>query len=207
MIDRDKANKAARISQDPADWNHYRRLKNRVNSAVDKDKKNHYNKIYNDHISKNDAGTTFKNAKDQVGWKSPSSPINFIVEGKPVTDPQKMAEIQVDTFSNKVQKLIDDLPITDIDPLATLNESLSGWKGKSDREVFKLEPTTSLKLLSIIGKIKNSTSFAHDKLDAMMIKHGIQYLHAPLVHVINLSIRMEKFVNRWKVGKILPLHK
>ena len=113
----------------------------------------------------------------------------------------------MNTFQNKVQKLINELPATQQDPLDTLKKALDGWKDKDKRTLLKFEQTTSVKLLTIIAKMNNSTSFGNDRMDSMMIKHGIQHLHAPLVYVINLSIQLEKFATRWKIGKNLPLHK
>ena len=207
MLERDNAMKLARSTGDPANWKHYRALRNRVNTEVDKDKKVHYTRIYSKHTENKDIGAIYTTAKNQVGWKTTQTPTSFQIDGKQITSPQEMADIQSITFHNKVQKLINDLPAPTQDPLTVLQEALENWDDKDQREEFNFAPITSVQLLSIIAKMNNSTSFAHDKLDSMMLKHGIQHLHAPIVHIINLSIRSEKFASRWKIGKILPLHK
>ena len=53
----------------------------------------------------------------------------------------------------------------------------------------------------------NTTSAANDRLDALAIKHGAKILHGPITHIINCSIRTLKFATKWKIGKLLPLHK
>ena len=53
-----------------------------------------------------------------------------------------------------------------------------------------------------MGKLGHNTSSAHDTMNAMIIKLGIQTLHKPLVHIINLSIGQGKFacqMESWKV--------
>ena len=61
--------------------------------------------------------------------------------------------------------------------------------------------------LRIIKDLGNTTSSAHDRLDSLALKHGAAILHRPLTHVINTSIKTSKFASRWKIGKLLPLHK
>ena len=109
--------------------------------------------------------------------------------------------------AGKVQKLIRELPQMNDDPLAVLQEALDCWENKDARNEFAFKPIKSLDLLKIVGKMGNTSSSANDRLDALMIKNGIQYLHEPLLHVINLSISTNTFASRWKIGKLLPLHK
>ena len=53
----------------------------------------------------------------------------------------------------------------------------------------------------------NTTSEANDRIDALALKHGAQVLHGPITHVINCLIKTLKFATKWKIGKLLPLHK
>ena len=50
-----------------------------------------------------------------------------------------------------------------------------------------------------------SNSAAHDKIDAAVIKHGAALLHGPITHIVNISITSERFVTKWKIGRLLPL--
>ena len=56
-------------------------------------------------------------------------------------------------------------------------------------------------------ELGNTTSSAHDRLDNLALKHGATTLHGPLTHIINLSIKTATFASKWKIGKLLPLHK
>ena len=56
-------------------------------------------------------------------------------------------------------------------------------------------------------KMGNTTSSGNDRIDALAIKHGAAILHGPITHVVNLSILTSTFAAKWKIGKLLPLHK
>ena len=189
-------------------WSQYRKLRNEVNHLVDKDKKSHYDDIYERHCTSNDVGATYRVAKNQAGITKNSTPTSFLHEGIKITDPQAMADLQMKVFSDKIDKLISDLPPPSMEPCALLEKSLNDWgPRKVARETFKFKTITSLDTLKIIKELGNTTSSAHDRLDALALKHGAAVLHGPLTHVINTSIRTSKFASRWKIGKLLPLHK
>ena len=119
-----------------------------------------------------------------------------------------MAEVQINAFHNKTEKLVNQIPTTTSDPLSTLQAAMNNWgQPKLNREAFRLKTVTKLEVLNIIKKLGNTTSTAIDQIDAMAIKHGAMVLHGPITHVINLSIVSEKFASSWKIGKLLPLHK
>ena len=129
-------------------------------------------------------------------------------DGKKITDPQLMADLQMAVFSNKTAKLISELPPPVMDPCEVLQESLDNWGNKKDsRKRFNFTTVSNLETLNIIKDISNTTSSANDRIDAISIKHGASILHGPITHVINCSIRTAKFATRWKIGKLLPLHK
>ena len=64
-----------------------------------------------------------------------------------------------------------------------------------------------METLKILKELGNKTSSVHDRIDALSLKHGAQILHGPITHIVNCSIRTSKFASKWKIGKLLPLHK
>ena len=205
---RDDMREQARNSGNQDSWTEYRRLRNNVNRLVNKDRKRHYDLTYKRHLINNDVGATYQTAKSQAGISKNSTQTSFIHEGRKVTDPQAMADIQMKVFTDKIDKLISDLPPPDMDPCSLLQKSLDDWGNRKDaREVFKFKTITNIDTLKVIRDLANSTSSAHDRLDALALKHGASMLHGPLTHVINTSIKSSRFASRWKIGKLLPLHK
>ena len=158
-----------------------------------KDRKQHLKTTYEKHLENDDVKATYATAKLHAGWKATTTPISFQIEGEKITNPQEMANIQMEAFKAKTKKLIDQLPPPVVDPLATLKEALHKWEGKDTREVFSLKNITNMKTLEIINKLGYSGSMAHDTLDTMAIKHGAQHLYKPITHLINLSINQSKF--------------
>ena len=208
MKRRDTLRELARSTDDPNRWKEYRTLRNEVNRQVNSDRKKYYDDIYTRHHTNGDVGATYRAAKNQVGWSKSTSPVTFVHEGVKITDPQTMADLQMEVFKNKTEKLIRDLPVVAADPCKTLRESLDKWGSKRDsRETFRFETVTNLDTLEIIKEISNTTSSANDRIDAISIKHGAEILHGPITHVINQSIKSSKFATKWKIGKLLPLHK
>ena len=205
---RDETRDLAKNTNEPETWRQYRRLRNEVNRLVDKDKKLHYDNIYERLSTENDVGATFRTAKNQAGISKNSTPTSFLHEGVKITDPQSMANLQMKVFSDKIDKLISELPPPSMDPCSTLEKALDDWGPRRDaRETFKFKTITSIDTLKIIKELGNTTSSANDRLDSLALKHGESILHGPLTHVINTSINTSKFASRWKIGKLLPLHK
>ena len=208
MNDRDTTRERARRLDDEEAWKLYRSQRNRVNRFVDRDRKKHYDDIYTRHHQNKDVSATYKAAKNQVGWSKNTSPTSFSVDGKRITDPQEMANLQSKTFADKTSKLIDELPPPTVDPCLSLQQSLDRWgPKKSARDTFELDTITNMDTLKILKDLGNNTSSANDRIDALALKHGAQILHGPMTHVINCSIKTSQFATKWKIGKLLPLHK
>ena len=207
MTDRDRVREEARCGQDPTKWNSYRKLRNKVNTELDKDRREYYLNIYSKQLEQKDVSGIYKLAKIQAGWKATSTPVSFLVNGRKVTAPQELADVQLQSFKNKTATLIRNLPPPPEDPLTNLEEAMRNWQNKDNREVLKFRKVTKLETLQIINKLGYSSSTAHDRLDAMAVKHGASILHGPITHVINLSIGQSKFAAHWKIGRLLPLHK
>ena len=140
---------------------------------MDKERREHYRKIYDIHLVNKYISVTYNTAKIQAGWKTKNTQVSFLVDGKRVTAPQDLANIKMETFNNKNQN-----PLQAVDPLSKLS---ARWG--------------------------NRMRTADDGLDNMINKHGAEILHGPITQLINSSIRQEKFTARWKISKILPLHK
>ena len=149
-----------------------------------------------------------RRAKNQVGITKNTSPTSFLVEGKKITDPQDMANLQSKTFSDKTSKLINELSPPSVDPCSSQQNSLNKWGvRKENRVTFEFKTISNLDTLKILKDLGNTTSAANDRIDALSLKHGAQILHAPITHIINCSIKTSQFATKWKISKLLPLHK
>ena len=205
---RDNTRERARVANDAELWTSYRSQRNLVNRLVNDDRKKHYDELYARHSKNKDVGAIYKAAKNQVGWKKSSTPASFTVEGNKVTDPLVMANLQSKTFEEKTKCLLENLPPPSIDPVSVLQNSLNSWGVKKDsRDIFEFRKVEKIDILNVLKDLGNTTSSGNDKIDALALKHGAQVLHGPIAHIVNCSIASSKFASRWKIGKLIPLHK
>ena len=205
---RDNTRERARVANDAEIWKSYRSQRNLVNRLVNDDRKKHYDDLYARHCKNKDVGAIYKAAKNQVGWKKNSTPTSFTIEGTKITDPLAMANLQSKTFEDKTKKLLEDLPPPSIDPVSTLQNSLNSWGAKKEvRGTFKFTKIDNLDTLKVLKDLGNTTSSANDNIDSLSMKHGAQILHGPITHIVNCSISTARFASKWKIGKLLPLHK
>ena len=106
---------------------------------MEANRKQHYSETYNRHSETKDVSGTYKTAKIQAGWKATATLITFNIQGRKVTAPQEIADIQLDTFRKKTEKLLNQLPPITQDPLSSLEGAMGKWAGKADRPSLKFK--------------------------------------------------------------------
>ena len=84
---------------------------------------------------------------------------------------------------------------------------MSKWKYKNNIEKLKFKEVSENEIEKYIKKLKTSSSFGHDKIDARALKIAQKVLIPHITYVINLSISKSKFINKWRIGKVIPLYK
>ena len=174
---------------------------------VKEDRNNYFLKHFKNMEENNDLKGTYKLLKKQAGWATGGNPSSFLLDGKLETSPRKLAETQMNFFKNKTQQLLNELTITNDDPLEILNKTMEKWENSGNREKFKLRNITELESLSILKELGNTTASGMDGIDAVSLKAIATHIYKPLTHLVNLSISSKKIANKWKLAKIIPLHK
>ena len=207
MKTRDDARNVARLSQNPADWQVYKNLRNLCTTSLKKDKKLHYKSKFLEFKNENDSGKLFKMTKKLLGWSKSSAPVYFLDNGQAIRSPQKMANLLLDTFSKKVEFLLRSLPPVSEDPHSILKSALRKWGKSNEREKFSLREISLIETANLLQRLGNSKSYGHEGLDAMSLKVAATSLLIPISYIVNLSIRKKKFANQWKIGKLVPIFK
>ena len=203
---RDRCLQIARQSGTQADWDNYRYLRNDCTTSMRADKKAHFAKIYSDLNINSDIGGLYRVTKEQLGQQSGGPPKSLIVEGRRINSPREMAiEIQK-ACSNKIKDLIQKLPPGGDNPLKLLDKAMNRWRkpGQVECEIKEISVADTLSLINELGK---STAFGGDYIDAQSIKLAANTLANPISHLVNLSLRNGNFPNRWKLTRVVPLHK
>ena len=158
---RDSAREMARLSQDPVHWGIYRQMRNACTTSLRKDQKEYHKIFYMRYETENDIGSLYKLTKHQLGWGGGGgSPESFIIDGQRVSAPTKMANIQLDHFTEKINKITRRLRDNMGDPHKTLKLALERWGAlAAQRPKFQLReislsetclPNPQIRELSII---------------------------------------------------------
>ena len=102
MTLRDLALETASKHHQTEDWKLYRRLKNKCNKLIKLDRSNHFKSLNEVHMKNNDSASLFKLSKNRMNIKTGGQPTAFLVEGKLVTAPKEVANLQIDFFQKKI---------------------------------------------------------------------------------------------------------
>ena len=207
IIQRDIARDIAVISSQEEDWGTYRRLRNRCNKNIKKDRRDNQKEIFKKCQDNKDSKGLFRYTKKKMGWKVGGTPQVFQIDGKMITNPTTMANIQMEYYHKKVKKLVENLPPQTADPLSSLREAMARWGKATQIPELRLKSVTPSEVVKLIKDMGNSHSFGLDGIDSGTLKISPEAIAAPIAHIINLSIQTSKFPGRWKLGKIVPLFK
>ena len=72
---------------------------------------------------------------------------------------------------------------------------------------FGVSQINKWELDKIVKSIQNKSSSGYDGMSNKLLKEIYDSIHAPLLHVINLSITKGVFPDEWKIAKIVPIYK
>ena len=200
MMERDRTQQAAVISQDANKWREYKNLRNTATRYMRRDKK-YWERNQLDNL-KNNPTDLWRNVKGWMGWKNTGPPTQLFYKGQMVSSPQGLANSMNSFFIDKVQGLKSNLPPQKNDPLETLSRIMS-----SRTCTFHLQSVHPDEVLEIVKDLKNSKSTGLDDIDTGTLKLIIRDILPALTHVINLSLMNLEFPSIWKLAKVIPLLK
>ena len=207
MTRRDMIRDKAVLTNLPEDWTNYKEIKNQVNRDVKRDKKEHNEEIYEKIMEKKDAKMLYRACKNKLGWTHGGTPESFLLDGKPTRNPREMAQAQMNAWENKVTRLMSNIPTRTEDPLNILDKAFSRWEKTSRTEELVFQPARRKEIIDAIKDLGNGHAYGQDTLDGSLMKLVAEGIAAPIEHIVNLSIVNSSFTSRWKMAKLIPLHK
>ena len=143
MKERDAVYAAAASTHDPQTWGEYRALRNRATSQQ-KSVVRAWEGGQLDHLS-NNVTDLWRNLKGWLGWKNSGPPTKLFHGGKMITSPQGLADTMNSFFTEKVNKLRDNMPPSTNDPLEHLRRVMS-----SRTCTFNLKPVHPETVMKIV---------------------------------------------------------
>ena len=127
---RDQLRQRAVVTGDQDDWKKFRKARNNCSKNVTKVKNEHFRKLYEKIETEGDMKKLYSLTGELLDIRTGNLPQRFLVDGRLVSKPSEMADIQLDYYNNKLKKLQDSLPQTKGDPLRILKESMENWEEK-----------------------------------------------------------------------------
>ena len=198
---RNKALDKANATNSEGDWQHYKKIRNRVNNALKLEKKQWQTKKLNE--ASNDSGKTWNFVKLWLGWsKGGGSPTQLCINGSMIRKPLELAEKMNFFFIEKVRNIVKNIPFSDNDVLDLPKKLMF-----NRRCAFKFNSVHPDAVNKIISNMKTSKSCGIDSIDNYVIKLARVHLVPAITHILNLSINQSQFPTMWKTAKIIPLHK
>ena len=207
MKTRDETRELARRLQSDIHWESYKKLRNKCTEKIKKDKSEYYYNQYNDLEINKDIKGTYNLMKNQAGWRNEGPPKQFLVAGRAIKSQQMMTDHLMEFFHKKILDLQEALPTTNVDPMKMIDDALAKWGGTRNRDKFDISEVTHLEVLNAIKEMKNSPSCGIEGLDSISLKVIAPYVYKPLTYLVNLSIRKCVFASKWKIAKLVPVHK
>ena len=200
MKARDTAQKKATETQHPDDWRLYRNIRNKVTARM-KSEKAAWEKQRLDH-TQNTSTNLWKSIEGWLNWKTSGPPSQLFSDGVLINTPEGLATTMNRFFITKVEKLRQNIPNNNIDPLHVLRETM-----RERSCTLKFRPVHPDEVLEIIMNLKNSKSSGLDEIDTYTIKLIAKDILPAITHVVNLSVREASFPSSWKKSKVVPLLK
>ena len=196
---RDEALEKAKVTQNEDDWRFFRNLKNRVHRELSKDKKNYVKKSMEDEKSSKDR---WNSAKNILGWNRAPQPTILIDRGTTKTKPKDIANAMNFNLLNKVNKIIREVPKSEIDPCKNYQKIMKDKKCTFSLKTVKIQDIRNIVLAS-----KASRSAGTDGISMQVIKILLKEIENPLLRIVNQSIITRIYPKTLKVAKTIPLYK
>ena len=94
IIERNNVRELARVNHSAATWLEYKKIRNTVTAECRKDKRKHFEKNNEKCESSHDTKSLYKVTKQQLGWNSGDPLDSFLINGRQITAPKEMANVQ-----------------------------------------------------------------------------------------------------------------
>ena len=163
--------------------------------------RNYYESKFSDPSSS--SSSIWKTAYSALGSYRTSFPTQILHAGKLISNPTEMATEVNKFFVDKISQLKQQFPYdVSSNPLTELKNYL--LKTNLPPGGFKLHEVNEQEIKSIIKGLKGKKSCVLDWICGYSLKTASTELQEELKALINISIRSNTFVRKWKATKVLP---
>lgn len=199
ILKRDRQYKVAIVTKSAADWENFRRQRNRVVGLIRKQKQKYYSEKVDE--VKNRPTEMWKTLKQLLQNKKGGDLNDGIVfDNKLVTDSQEIAENFNNYFLESIEDILDvqeqgEDYSTTVNLIETPECSMQSFKLLEMRDLRRIVKQMKVK--------KNSV----DGIDTRILKLAFETIGNRFLQVINLSTEKGQFPKSWKISTVIPVEK
>ena len=174
---RDFLKKKAASTNDPSIWKQFKDARNKANNSVKKAKRKYFSE--NLDANKSDPRKTWRLINELQSRQSKSTKVSQVKTGNQVfTSPGDIAEAFNNHFTNIGQSLAQEIPSSEIDPLAYVN-SVDG--------VFSFQRINVQKVIKLLKAIDVGKATGLDKIPNRLLKTAADVVAPSLTGIFNHS--------------------
>ena len=197
MHKKDFLKKKADSTNDPLSWKQFKDARNKANNSVKKAKRKYFSE--NLDANKSDPRKTWRLINELQSRQSKSTKVSQVKTGNQVfTSPGDIAEAFNNHFTNIGQSLAQEIPSSEIDPLAYVNP-VDG--------VFYFQLINVQKVIKLLKAIDVSKATGLDKIPNRLLKIAADVVAPSLTGIFNQSLVTGIFPSDWKMAKVSPIFK
>jgi exonuclease III len=187
MYQRDHLHKQAVLTGDANIWSQYRKLRNKITKTIKQAKSNFYHTLLIDNKS-----------NPKRFWKELSKIMPSKINTKSI--PSNMTADDFNTyFANVGNNTVKDIQrSTDEEPL---------WKGPKSIYEFHLSNVSVDDVLKSLLAMPDTSSNDILGMDAKLLKMAANIIAPQLTYMFNLSIKLSKVIDEWKIARVTPIYK
>ena len=197
MKERDRLKRIAIVTSEEYAWSAYKSLKNLVNIALRKAKREYY-KTQIENQSK-DLKRAWRIVNNILGRKQKQNCIDeIIVDDKCLSSSDEIAQCFNDHFISIGPKLAETM-VSDYDYTDFMTVNV-----KSN---FSFEYVETTQVYKLLNSLSLSKATGIDKISAKILKLASPIISDPITKIINKSISTQIFPEEWKTARVIPLYK
>ena len=175
----------------------YNEMRNKYFRIIEKKKQNYDEQLLNNHRCS--IKDTWKIINSMMGKTEKSNCSYLFINDKHIYDKEELANHFDKHFSTIAQNLLNKLP----NPTTYYSDYLS----KANREPIYLYATSPTEIKNIISGLKSKSSSGIDIIPSKLLKCFNENVLFTLSHIFNLSFKQGKFIECFKIAKLIPIHK
>ena len=183
-----------------AEWKEWKRKRNRLNKDMKKAKELYLVRKIGDKLE--NSGTMWRGVKDFLGWKDGGAPEMLSANGILVKDPPLIAKEMDDAFANKLHEVEKEVGEPDGNYLETIRNMTRG-----NCSCFGFRQVTEEDVERKVREVPDKPSMGFDDISYGVLKRMISWIKEPLTNIMNLSLRVRRYPEEWRVAIIKPLYK